>query len=103
MSDEFSPEFIELMKKSMEAWPYKRIVVPQHMLDRYNAEFGKDGQHTVSLAVTVAKDATFTEEEFWDLLVKTRDATKDATPLDFGDLDWKSEPPVTGRPKTQLR
>jgi hypothetical protein len=86
MIKEFSPEFIAALKAIDEAWPYKRLTVPQEMLDRYNKEFSREGHELTSMAITVDKNATFTEEEFWDLIIEARNATKNAKPLDFKDL-----------------
>ena len=103
MMKEFSPEFIEALKAIDEAWPYKRLTVPQEMLDRYNKEFPREGYEVVNMAITVDKGTKLTEEELWDLLVKTQEATRDATPLNFGDGSWdESKPPVTGRVKKDL-
>lgn len=92
--DEDVKKMIEVLKALDEAYPFKRVRVPKHLLDRYNEEFG--GEVVVKeMAFTFAKGTEVSEDEIWDFMLKMREIAKTAKPVEFG-------PPVTGLPKRTL-
>ncbi len=85
-----------LLKALDEAWPFKRLSAPQHLLDRYNETIGKEtGMQMKEFAITVDKNYPATEEDIW----KAMTMKIDAEPHVFGD---SNRPPHTGKEKKSL-
>lgn len=78
----YDEQLVAALKALDEAWPFKRVVVPKHLLDEFNE--GRKEQ-TVQMAFTVAKDVEVTEEMIRDFMSKMDAIRASATPLDFGD------------------
>ena len=93
----------DFLQELAKAWPYKRIVIPKHLLKRWDEERG-DGMVTKEMALTVDKDFDISDDEqLWELMLKLRESTKNAKPLRFNDLKLReSKPPKTGVEKTKL-
>lgn len=103
---ELSVDFIKALE---EAWPFKRISAPKHLVDRHNEQF-KDNQ-LVDFAITVDKNASVSEEELWDLMTNKSGWMDSAKDLDFGDYSLNiprtgvgpiNKPPHTGMKKRSI-
>lgn len=92
MTNEEAEAFERLLNDLHDMIPFKRIVVPKHLLERWDEAQG-DGRVTKELAFTVDKDFEATDEELWDLMMKTKESIKDAKEI---------APPTTGLKKTKL-
>lgn len=89
--NDFSEEFIELLRAAHESIPFKRVSIPSHLIERYNKIYGKeDGIQLTASAFTVDKSFEITEESLWTLMLESRDLKKKSQPLDFGDFKWRT-------------
>ena len=68
-SNDKQEKIINIFRKLDAAWPFKRIVVPENLLRRWNAEHGvNSNRQLVNVAFTVSKDFEVTEESIWAML-----------------------------------
>lgn len=86
ISKESQQKVLAMLEKLDRDNPFKRVQVPQHLIDRLNDE-RTDGITTKEMAVTVQKGVEVTDEMLWEFI--SGDWIHDATPLDFGDLRIK--------------
>lgn len=85
-----------MLEELEEIWPYKRISLPEHLIEKWNETIGKEkGQELREMAFTVAKDAEIDDDMLWDLMTKTYDVTR-------LDPDAEHNPPETGLEKRTL-
>lgn len=68
-SDDKQENIINILREMDAAWPFKRIVVPEHLLRRWNAENSvNSNRQLVNVAFTVSKDFEITDESIWEML-----------------------------------
>lgn len=94
-SDQFQ-NVAALLKAIDDAYPFKTVHVPKHLLDEFNA--GREEQ-TLQMHFTVAKEVEVTEDMIRMFLAQVDSIRANATPVSFDQVDG---PPHTGREKTNL-
>ena len=93
MSEEEIDAWKHISEELDRIWPFKRVMVPKHLLDRYNKEFYADsGVKMAEYAITVKKEVEVTDDMIWEAMTFMK------------KIDWDAEtnPPSTGLEKRTL-
>lgn len=62
----------DYISKMNDAYPFKRISAPKHLIDRWNSEIGKHRGETVTqMAFTVDKNAVINDDDIWKMMTYT--------------------------------
>lgn len=87
MTQEQIDAWKHISEKLDAVWPFKRIMVPKHLLERYNNEFlgGAHGK-LVEYAITVKKEVEVTDDMIWEAMIAMKDMrhTKESNPPHTG-------------------
>ena len=84
--NETSNSLKDYISKMNDAYPFKRISAPKHLIDRWNEEVGsKTGQEITEMAFTIDKNAEINDDEIWKMMTYTATmAEKESNPPDTG-------------------
>lgn len=89
---EISENLKKFIGEMNNAYPFKRVSAPKHLIDRWNEEIGKkEGKQITEMALTIDKDAEIDDDDFWKMMTYT--ATK---------MHGEHNPPKTGIEKKTL-
>ena len=74
-----------------QIWPYKRVVAPAHLIEKYNNSVGKQtGMEIIQFAVTVEKGVDVTDDQIWEAMTMK----VGVEPTIFGDSNRFGNPPI---------
>jgi hypothetical protein len=77
-----------------QIWPYKRVVAPSHLIEKYNDTIGKEsGMQMTQFAVTVDKGTEVSDDLIWEAMTMK----VGVEPTVFDDSSRFGNPPVAGK------